>query len=129
MVRPTLSGEWRRAQECLGAAALCRDNGFHADAISRAYYAIMHAAKAVLERYGVIADTHDAVNRLFGQRLVMAGSIEREWGPYLGRSLRLRNQADYDVTITFTETDSTQAVERASAFINRLQALLDGAPA
>lgn len=45
MAEVAAAAEWRRALECLGAAEVCRDNGFYADAVSRAYYAIMHAAK------------------------------------------------------------------------------------
>lgn len=36
---PLARAEWQRAQEASAAAAVCRDNGYYADAISRAYYA------------------------------------------------------------------------------------------
>ena len=123
------SGEWRRAQECLGAATVCRDSGFHADAVSRAYYAILHAAKAALTPLLMDAgesmpDSHEAVINRFGLYLVMKGEVEREWGSYLGQSLRLRLQADYDINVVFSETDSREAVERAASFLNRMQSLL-----
>ncbi len=43
-----VQAEWRRAQKALQAAALLQQNGLAEDAISRAYYAAMHAAKAAL---------------------------------------------------------------------------------
>lgn len=49
MNRSLVIGEWRRAAEALGAAQSCRRDGFYADAVSRAYYAILHAAKAALQ--------------------------------------------------------------------------------
>ena len=43
-----VQAEWRRAQKALQAAELLQQNGLAEDAISRAYYAVMHAAKAAL---------------------------------------------------------------------------------
>lgn len=40
--------EWNRARESLRAAETLTREGFYADAISRAYYAILHSAKAAL---------------------------------------------------------------------------------
>ena len=125
MVNLTLRAEWRRAQECMGAANLCRDNGFHADAISRAYYAILHAAKAALALQGFASiRSHDAVQRLFGSELVIKDLVEREWSAHLRLSHAKRNLAEYHVLETFTETDSREAVERAASFLSRMQSLL-----
>ena len=79
--------EWKRATDGLGAAQSCRRDGFHADAVSRAYYAILHAAKAALQVHGVTAESHAAVKRLFGLHLVRTGEIEAEWGTFAGESL------------------------------------------
>jgi predicted nucleotidyltransferase len=48
----------------------------YADAISRAYYAILHAAKAALHIHDVVVASHAAVRRMFGLHLVRAGEIE-----------------------------------------------------
>ena len=123
MVGPTLAGEWRRARECLGAAVVCRNNGFHADAVSRASYAILHAAKAVLPD-GVAAKSHSGLVNQFGLHLVKQGTIEPEWSDCIRDSQDGRRLADYDVTMTFSEIDSLQAVERAASFLARMQSLL-----
>lgn len=122
MVAVTAGGaEWRRAQECLGAAEVCRDNGFYADAVSRSYYAIMHAAKAALP---VNVESHSGVLNQFSLRLVQARKIEPEWSRYivLGREARLN--ADYKVDIVFTLADAQLSVDRAAAFLNRIHSLL-----
>ena len=133
MVESVLAGEWRRAQECLGTAAVCRDNGFHADAVSRAYYAIMHGAKAALAHSivtnvaaaaDVLPDTHDGVINRFGLRLVRAGEVDPMWGAYLRQMHQKRISADYDVTVTLT--DSVEAVERATFFLDRMHTLMVG---
>ena len=53
MNRKSAIAEWRRATESLGAARSCQRDGYYADSISRAYYAILHAAKAALHLHDV----------------------------------------------------------------------------
>lgn len=122
---PLALAEWRRAQECLGAAEVCRDNGYYADAISRAYYAINHAAKAALALRGVAKITsHDALNRIFGRELVIKNRIERAWGAALKQAMIKRIRADYHATDVFTPADAEDAVDRAAAFLSRIHSLL-----
>ena len=137
MADSLLDREWQRARECLGAARLCFDHGFFADAISRSYYAVLHAAKAALAYViatdaeaaeDVLPQTHEGVTNRFGLRLVKSGYVERAWAAYLGQLSQLRFSADYDVMTTFSETECREAVERSASFLNRIQALLGGAP-
>ena len=116
--------EWRRAAECLGAAHACRRSRFYADSVSRAYYAILHGARAALQLQGIAAESHAAVKRLFGLHLVQTGSIEAEWGSFAGESLDLRLAADYDVETRFSEVDACEECDRARAFLIRIQAFL-----
>ena len=116
--------EWKRATESLGAALVCQRHGFYADTVSRAYYAILHAAKAALQLHDVTAESHTAVRRLFGQHLVRTGLLEAEWGAAVGQSADLRIISDYDVIRLFDEADAREACERADAFLTRIRALL-----
>ncbi len=50
MNRGMVLAEWNRARESLRAAESLTRDGLYADAISRAYYAILHSAKNALER-------------------------------------------------------------------------------
>ena len=116
--------EWQRAANSLGAAQVCWHSRFYADAVSRAYYAILHAAKAALLLQDVAAESHAAVKRLFGQHLVRPGLIEAEWSAILGQSLDLRIISDYDVERPFTEVDAREACDRAEVFLARMRTLL-----
>ena len=58
-----VQAEWRRAQKALQAAELLQQHGLVEDAISRAYYAIMHAAKAALLVH-TVAEKREEKNRL-----------------------------------------------------------------
>lgn len=124
MNRSLVIGEWRRAAEALGAAQSCRRDGFYADAVSRAYYAILHAARAALQLQGIAAESHAAVKRLFGLHLVQTSLIEADWGSVAGESLDLRLTADYDVETQFADIDAREECDRARAFLTRVRELL-----
>lgn len=124
MNRPIVLAEWRRATESLGAALSCRRDGFYADSVSRAYYAILHAAKAALQMQGISAESHAAVKRLFGLHVIQTGQIEADWGSFAGESLDIRLTADYDVETAFSDMDADEQCNRASAFLMRIRSLL-----
>ena len=54
-----------RAEKSLESANVLLRNGFYEDAISRAYYAVLHAAKASLTLLEINVESHRAVRRLF----------------------------------------------------------------
>jgi uncharacterized protein (UPF0332 family) len=102
---------------------LTRD-GLYADAISRAYYAILHAAKAALHVHDIVAESHPAVRRMFGLHLVKAGEIETEWSAYLTESLDDRLAADYDVEISFSRQEARSECRRTEEFLKRIKRYL-----
>ena len=85
MSRESVIAEWRRAAESLGAARSCHRDGYYADTVSLAHYAILHSAKASLQFHGITAESHPGVRRMFGQHLVKTGLVEPEWASALGR--------------------------------------------
>ena len=115
-----IQAEWRRAQQALQAADLLQNHGLAADAISRAYYATMHAAKAALLTQDVVAESHAAVRRLFGQVLVQTGEIEREWAAVLAREQDRRGAADYSIDTVLSPEDTGQLVHDAHRFLARI---------
>ena len=118
------AAEWRRGLQSLAAARLCHSNGLYADAISRAYYAVMHAAKAALELQDITVRTHSGVRSYFGRLIVTTRLVEPQWSDTIADLGDLRLVADYVVTTTFTESDARSACDRAEAFINRIRLLL-----
>ena len=96
MNRDVVLGEWNRAAKTLSAADLLAREDYPEDAVARAYYAGLHAAKAALSVHGIVAESHAAVRGLFGKHLILTGAIEREWSKQIGGSLDDRLAADYD---------------------------------
>lgn len=61
--------EFERAEKSLKSAQVLLKDNLLEDAISRAYYAILHAAKAALLVESINVESHRAVRRLFGSIL------------------------------------------------------------
>jgi uncharacterized protein (UPF0332 family) len=98
------------------------------DAISRAYYATLHAAKAALLVHDVIATSHAAVRQLFGQVLVMAEGVECEWAQLLARGYDQRGAAEYNVDFAVDEEAADRLVRDAQRFsIRKYKATFHGA--
>jgi uncharacterized protein (UPF0332 family) len=116
--------EWSRSREALRAADTLTRDRCYADAISRAYYAVLHAAKAALHVHDVAADSHAAVRRMFGLHLIRAGELEPEWSTYLVESLDDRLAADYDVETTFSREDARSECRRSREFLSRVRRYL-----
>ena len=119
-----IRAEWRRAAKAQGAADLLLKAGFYEDAVSRAYYAVLHAAKAALLARDIVTESHTAVRRLFGKELVQQGLLEKEWALILAHEQDERTSADYDVELTFSQEIAGQRVEQAQRFLKRIFSFL-----
>ena len=124
MNRHMVLAEWQRATQSLQAAELLAREGYCEDAVSRAYYAILHAAKAALFVHDVATTSHAAVRRMFGRYLIRTGEIEREWSSHLGESLDDRLAADYDASVSFSAEETRQECQQARAFVERMRRYL-----
>ena len=103
---------------------LCLQHSFHADADSRAYYAVLHAARASLALYDVVPQNHRGLSSLFGLHIVKPGVVKGHWSSVIGQLAHLRLAADYNVAIVFTEADAAGTCEQADGFINSIHTLL-----
>src|SRR3972149_4858935 len=116
--------EWRRARESLGAAEPLASEEYYADAVSRAYYVILHAAKAALYVHDVTANTHAAVRRMFSLHLIKSGALEKKWAAYVSKSLDERLAADYDPEIAVSEKEASRECRQTRQFIRRIRRYL-----
>ncbi|MDR4509313.1 MAG: HEPN domain-containing protein [Candidatus Brocadiaceae bacterium] len=92
--------EMERSKKSLSAAKRLYEEELFEDAISRSYYAVLHAAKAALLSEHVMVDSHEAVKRLFGMHLVKTGKIDVRLSKILREEQDERFLADYDVSFS-----------------------------
>ena len=117
--------EWEkhleRADEKLGSANLLFENNMSTDAISEAYYAMFHAAKALLALKDVYPRTHAGVVSQFGLQFVNEGLIEELYAKSLAKAQTKREKADYDIYYEPSKEEAESIIEDAENFSRRIK--------
>ncbi|MCK4311737.1 MAG: HEPN domain-containing protein [Candidatus Cloacimonetes bacterium] len=116
--------ELNRAKKALIAAETLIEKDLFEDCVSRAYYAVLHAAKAALALSEVEVETHNGVRRMFGLHLVKSGKIEKEFAKILTATHEDREIGDYEIDIEIEEERARQRVNEANKFIQRIEKYL-----
>ncbi|MBI5750060.1 MAG: HEPN domain-containing protein [Nitrospinae bacterium] len=112
--------EISRGQKSLKSAKKLFEEGLLEDAISRSYYAVLHAAKAVLLSENVTVSSHEAVKRLFGMHLIKIGKIELKYSKILSEEQDERYLADYDVAFSPEPDRVEERIKAAEDFCDAM---------
>ncbi|PWR76175.1 HEPN domain-containing protein [Methanospirillum stamsii] len=99
-------------------------NHHYNDAISRAYYSMFYAAKAVLLTKDIITRTHKGTISQLNSNFVRVGEFEEMVWKYLPLSETLREEADYSITKRITQEESDEILTGAHIFIQRCESLI-----
>lgn len=113
-----------RARQDLAAAQLLVDNGFSAQAISRAYYAAFYAAEAALLVLRVSRSKHSGVVSAFGELVVVKGGVDPEAGRLLRRLFNHRGEADCSFG-PVSESRGRDALNDATRFVDAVESWLN----
>ena len=113
----------KRAEKALKAAKILFDNNELEDAVSRAYYAMFHAAKALLFSRNLIPKTHRGTITLFSE-LVKKGVIGIELADMLRRAFDMRQKGDYEVYAVFGREEVEDLIKNAEGFVKEIKRLL-----
>jgi uncharacterized protein (UPF0332 family) len=116
------------ARETLEAAHVLAAAGLHRHAVGRAYYAIFHAACALLVSIGLRARTHEGLRSLINEHFVRPGKLDPEHARAFRQTAGDRTDADYDASATFSAEDSQADIARADAFVEAVVALVAPPP-
>ena len=116
---------WNKADENLKAAQLCFENGFYNACANRAYYAMYHAAIAILMVKGFPPTQkqidHGWIQSTFARELINRRKIfEGKLKTYLPDCQNVRNDADYAGILISNKTAKRQ-VNKTSEFINAIK--------
>ena len=124
-----VAAELALARDTLAAGEVLAHAGLHRHAVGRAYYAVFHAACALLASIQRPVRTHDGVRALVNEHFVRTGKLAPEHARTLRQTAGDRNDADYDAAATFSEADAREDLDRARAFIDAVAVILDEAAA
>ena len=115
------------AYRALGAARLLARGGFHAEAVSRAYYAMFYAARAAVHAEGSEPKTHTGVASEFSRLYVRTGRVPAAVAKLLRQYAGERADADYE-GLDLTADEAGEALASAETFIRAVGAVLRLAP-
>jgi hypothetical protein len=109
-----------RAKKALLAAKTLLENQLYEDCVSRAYYAVLHAAKAALATKDIEPESHNAVKRMFGLHLIKTGEIEKDFAKILTAEQEDRAIGDYNIYIEIEQDRALKRVRDAEKFVDRI---------
>lgn len=113
-----------KAGRKLRAAERLSKMGEHDDALSRAYYAMYHAALALVLTHGGAPSTHAGLLVLLSKEFVLTGKLEKRYFDMLSEAKELRESGDYEPFFTGTAKESQAVLQDAKAFIAKIKELL-----
>jgi len=113
------------AEECLEEAKLLLSGGFYKGAASRAYYAMFHAAKAMLLAKNLSPKKHAGVLRMLGVEFVNKGYLEEAHAEAYKLAFDVRTDADYEGGIKVNADLAWQIVHNAEEFLKKAYEVLE----
>jgi uncharacterized protein (UPF0332 family) len=94
------------------------------DAVSRAYYAALHLARALLLTEGIDPRTHGGVGAMLSLHFVVPGRLAAWHAKELARLEQFRTEADCNRFFVFTQEGAAEEVAVAESFCATGRALL-----
>jgi hypothetical protein len=115
------------ANQRLKAAGVLFREGLFNDAISKAYFAIHAASRAVLILYDIRASTHEGVKTMLSKQLIRDAKVLPEnFAKKYSILKALREDADYEDYIKYTGEDAEGAIDSAKEFVEKLSDVIAG---
>jgi len=104
------------ANECLLDADVLLQSARYKATVTRCYYAIFHAAKAILLSIQVDAHTHQGVYTQFNKHFIKTGLFDKSFSRIFGKLLDDRLASDYEIGFDAGNDDALHAYNEAKFF-------------
>jgi uncharacterized protein (UPF0332 family) len=114
----------RLARDKIKVAKLLFDNAKYRDVISRCYYAVFYAAKALLLAQGEDPSSHKGVDILFHRFCFTHKQLSENLAKIFSLMRQSRLNADYKEKVRITREDAKEALQMAKSFVKEIQSLL-----
>lgn len=113
-----------RAYKNLEVARSLLADEFYEDSVSKSYYALFFAAKALLLTKNLDPKRHSGVISFFSQYFVKTGELEKELATILKFAQKERISADYDEFYSASVEEAKIQLENAERFLQRVKGIL-----
>lgn len=112
------------AEEKLDSAKLLLQNGFFKDAVSRAYYCMYNAARALLLTKDISPKTHKGLISKFGEEFMKMEAEAKNYASILHKAEDLREMADYAVYKEISGDMAESVIDDAELFLKKIREVL-----
>ena len=109
------------AEEELRAADSLLEAGFIRVSLTRAHFAVFHAARARLYAAGFEPRTHAGVHHLFNLHFVKSARFEPGTSRLMARLQKYREEADYSRAFVIDADGAREELEAARAFVETVR--------
>ena len=116
-MKPEASKHLQRAEQFTQVAADMLRLGHWPDGVSRSYYAMFHAATAVLLELGIERSSHHGVWAAFGQFVTAKGHMDVRYHHAGLEWFRARSDSDYFAEPEHSRDDAEAALSAARDFV------------
>jgi len=107
---------FEKAAECIEDAQLLFKSNRFAATVNRAYYAMFHAATAVLLTKDVKRSSHSGIISAFGEFFAATDIIDPVHHKYFREAFDLRQESDYEAHIETSRIEAQKMLNRAMDF-------------
>jgi len=112
------------SKDRLGSSEILFDNSKYKDSVSRSYYAMFSAAKALLATKGLDSAKHSGVISLFNQHFVRTIIVKKEMGRLLSEAQGVREKSDYADFVIISREEAQKQIQSARDFIQEIERVL-----
>ena len=111
-------------KEKLKAAIDLIEKGDYKDSVSRSYYAIFTAARALLATKQLDSSKHSGVIALFNQHFVKTRIVSKEASKWIEKAKSYREQADYGDFFIVSREEAEAQIQSAKRFIAEVEGVI-----
>lgn len=113
------------SEEKIDSARVLLANKKYKDSISRSYYSMFTAARALLATKGLDSSKHSGVVSLFNQHFVKENSVDRNLGKILAEAKDAREESDYGDFVIVTPKEAEDQLRNAELFVSEIKKVID----
>jgi len=113
------------SKEKLESSKLLFENGKYKDSVSRSYYAMFSATRAILATKGLDSSKHSGVISLFNQHFVKTKIVRKEMGRLLSEAQEGREKSDYQDFVIISKEETQKQLQSAKEFIHEIEKALE----
>ena len=117
--------EIERAERMLNEFPIYIEHNLWNTLVNRMYYAVFHAATALLIKHGLHAGTHQGVYILLSKHFIKEGILTNEEGRLFSRLETLREKGDHNCFIDAESEEVLPLLEPTKAFVEHVVHLLN----